>query len=186
MNDTKENMPHELADFENALGKYKSILDVIDKQHIGLLQQEEESKKFYRQIKVMVATLYQKGAELAALMEGLINKEIVGQFRYKLKSAYDLSDNYLHTSYDREQDVDFLEKIYWDVKPIIIREYLFQKQKIVKLNLNDNVDVDAKEYLKEAERALNAGAPRASVVMAGAALERILRVYSSLTYVRFC
>lgn len=171
----KEDIPRKLTNFEEALTNYKNVIEDIDKKHIELLVRDEESKIFYKQIKQIVGILYQRGAELAVLMEVCINKQIIAEFRYKLKSMYNLSDNYMHDAFDREQDIKSLEKIYWDVKPIIIREYEFQKEKLVKLNLKDNVDTDAKEYLKEAERSLNANAPRASVVIAGAALEKILR-----------
>lgn len=156
MNNQEENIPTEITEFEKVLLSYKSKVDS--------LRTGTETKE-YKDIKNIAGILYQKGANLAALMEGLINKNIITDFRESLGDIYDLADNYYHDRLERMKRIESVEKIYWTVRPIIIGEYLRNKQKIVKLNLDEGVDADARDYLKEAGRSLNANAPRASVVI---------------------
>ncbi len=171
-----QDVPKILKEFEDLLIKCKENYKIKDKTSISIHSNSEARKKAQILTRNSFDLLFRKGAEVALLMEIEININCANSFRRVLSAVHE----YVPSS-DYSISVSFagrildLEQIYWMSKPALILKYEQDKHNKITLKLEENIDLDAKDYLGEAERSLNANAPKASVVMTGAALEKILR-----------
>lgn len=155
-----------LINFEKALEAYKLLLS----EKLNLFEESPKNKA-----RIISGDFYKTGQVISYEMSKCITKELCYEFNQELFLIHDYADNpFIHT-HQRRNSVKKIEQIYWGIKPLLEEFFIKQNKKEISLNLLDNVDDITKEYLFEAVNAYNANAVKASVVMAGAALESILR-----------
>jgi hypothetical protein len=169
----EQDIPEEIKKFEQALEKYTLTIEYYEKQEYIAL-----APKILKQTKQAADALYQAASELFAFTVDIAqmkDDKYLRKFMQNITEINKSAESAHYFPHQRKKDIEEVERQFWSLKPALKIRYDRRKSQKVKLKLKNEVNANTKDYLLEAENSLNAGAPKAAIVMAGAALEKRLR-----------